>query len=189
MSVQHNDSRETFSRGALGGRTDLCPACNHLLIHIGGEWHCIPCRLTYSRDWRPVRAISEGENVQRWANALAAKAKRAGILVKNPCEKCGAGDAEMHHEDYSKPLDVKWLCRKCHMERHFVTRGANLNAQIQMKRAGRRKHVFHGGTLCSKCLEQPPTMGQRYCRGCNAARMRVTRAANSATAPEQRQEP
>ena len=38
-------------------------------------------------------------------------------LVKRPCEMCGA-DAQAHHEDYSKPLEVRWLCPVHHRQRH-----------------------------------------------------------------------
>jgi uncharacterized Zn finger protein (UPF0148 family) len=31
-----------------------------------------------------------------------------------PCSQCGAAKAERHHHDYSKPLDVVFLCRRCH---------------------------------------------------------------------------
>lgn len=44
-------------------------------------------------------------------------------LIRRPdrCEDCGALPAETlhgHHHDYSKPLDVEWLCRICHEGRH-----------------------------------------------------------------------
>ena len=45
-------------------------------------------------------------------------AVRDGRLKKQPCEKCGNPETQAHHEDYSKPLDVRWLCRKSHLEEH-----------------------------------------------------------------------
>ena len=45
-------------------------------------------------------------------------ALRSGKLVRLPCEVCGNKKSEGHHESYSKPLDVKWLCRKHHYEEH-----------------------------------------------------------------------
>lgn len=42
-----------------------------------------------------------------------------GSLKRLPCVKCGARDSEAHHEDYNLPLDVVWLCKGCHVERHY----------------------------------------------------------------------
>ena len=41
-----------------------------------------------------------------------------GDLVRMPCEVCGSMSSEAHHEDYTKPLEVKWLCRKHHLRVH-----------------------------------------------------------------------
>ena len=38
----------------------------------------------------------------------------SGRLVKKPCENCGAVRVHAHHDDYSKPLDIRWLCVTCH---------------------------------------------------------------------------
>jgi hypothetical protein len=45
-------------------------------------------------------------------------AVRTGKLTKLPCEMCGNPKSEAHHDDYSKPLDVRWLCKLCHEAFH-----------------------------------------------------------------------
>ncbi len=41
---------------------------------------------------------------------------RDGKLIPSPCEVCGELKVEGHHTDYRKPLFVKWLCHKHHLE-------------------------------------------------------------------------
>jgi hypothetical protein len=51
------------------------------------------------------------------AKKAVAIAVRKGSLVPQPCRVCGK-KAQAHHDDYSKPLDVIWLCPVHHGERH-----------------------------------------------------------------------
>jgi transposase-like protein len=54
------------------------------------------------------------------ARTLLNAAVRAGKIVRpKECESCGAeGRIHGHHEDYSQPLSVRWLCTVCHGEVH-----------------------------------------------------------------------
>ena len=58
---------------------------------------------------------------QRKARQLLMKAVADGILTRPEfCSKCGRSDLRIcgHHHDYSKPLDVEWLCSSCHSSGH-----------------------------------------------------------------------
>ena len=58
------------------------------------------------------------ENPEKYAAQTAVgNAIRDGKLKRQICCKCGA-KAHAHHEDYSKPLDVVWLCPAHHAEVH-----------------------------------------------------------------------
>jgi hypothetical protein len=41
-----------------------------------------------------------------------------GLLVRGPCEVCGEENTEGHHDDYDRPLDVRWLCKVHHEDLH-----------------------------------------------------------------------
>ncbi len=59
---------------------------------------------------------------KRRAQTLATRLQKKGGLKKpDKCNRCNVetSNLEKHHEDYSKPLSVEWLCTKCHgMTRH-----------------------------------------------------------------------
>jgi hypothetical protein len=52
---------------------------------------------------------------------------RIGNLSKKPCEECGEiSGVNAHHDDYSKPLDIRWLCSTHHKQWHAINgEGAN----------------------------------------------------------------
>lgn len=52
------------------------------------------------------------------AHLALTRAIRRGDLVRMPCEKCGALRVEGHHDDYSLPLVVRWLCKSHHLDVH-----------------------------------------------------------------------
>ena len=60
-------------------------------------------------------------------NKLEKAIQRGDIVRPSTCEKCGERPLPMkdgrtaiqaHHYDYSKPLEVQWLCQRCHHEEH-----------------------------------------------------------------------
>lgn len=53
------------------------------------------------------------------ANNAVNNAVRDGRLKKLPCWVCGE-KALAHHPDYSRPLDVVWLCQPHHKQTHAL---------------------------------------------------------------------
>lgn len=48
------------------------------------------------------------------ATNMVNNAIRDGKLFREPCEYCGNTKTHAHHDDYAKPLNVRWLCASCH---------------------------------------------------------------------------
>ena len=87
--------------------------------------HRVEARQAYNRspDGRATHAAALSRQVKKSPEKYAARVKlgnavRVGLIIRQPCSVCGETKSEGHHEDYSKPLDVIWLCNKHHRERH-----------------------------------------------------------------------
>ena len=62
------------------------------------------------------------------AHTAVSNAIRDGRLHKEACLFCEGQEVHAHHRDYAKPLEVIWLCPKCHHRLHAnfpETEGAN----------------------------------------------------------------
>lgn len=79
----------------------------------------------YMKNYRQTHKAELREGWKKWrkanmpqfrANLRVADAIRRGKLVRGNCEICKLPNAEAHHEDYSKPLMIRWLCKQHHVE-------------------------------------------------------------------------
>ncbi len=64
------------------------------------------------------------QNPQKYlAHMAVQRALKSGVLIKCGCEVCGITEADgaridANHDDYRKPLKVRWLCRTHHSRLH-----------------------------------------------------------------------
>lgn len=60
----------------------------------------------------------ESHRSERIARNRVYRAVRSGRLIPLACHECGSQISQAHHPDYSKPLEVIWLCPSHHMLLH-----------------------------------------------------------------------
>ncbi len=117
----------------------LCPKCDEQKAkdayykdkrRADGLYSCCKtCHGEYTKGWSKKNPEKiAGRMRDFWRNhpevnraySVVYKALKSGRLIKRPCKVCGNKKVEAHHEDYSKPLEVEWLCRKHHTELHRI---------------------------------------------------------------------
>lgn len=91
----------------------------------------IYCREYAKANSEIIKAVKlkyiETNPLKRAAHVFVGNAIRDGRLLKQPCEVCGSKEVHAHHRDYSRPLEVMWLCPEHHSEWHIL-HGEGLNA-------------------------------------------------------------
>lgn len=96
-------------------RVKQCPRCKNATKKVHG--YCSVCHADYMREWRKTHPLNAKQRKKDIARSYLNVYVRRGKVKRLPCEICGQ-KAEAHHEDYSKPLEVVWLCRKHHLQHH-----------------------------------------------------------------------
>jgi ribosomal protein S27AE len=71
-----------------------------------------------------IKVWGDNNREKRDAHKAVFLALYHGSIAKQACESCGATKTQAHHDDYSKPLDVRWLCVSCHVAHHKAERAA-----------------------------------------------------------------
>jgi uncharacterized protein YdaU (DUF1376 family) len=66
----------------------------------------------------PVVSDLDERKARDRARQATSRAMKAGQLQRQPCEECGDPNSQAHHDDYGKPLEVRWLCPQHHDKFH-----------------------------------------------------------------------
>lgn len=121
------DDFYTHSRMA-DGHLNFCKECVKARVtkHRGENLEVVQAydRARYQEPGRHARALNNAKRTREnnpekvRARSAVHVAVRDGRLKREPCKVCGSRRVQGHHEDYSKPLDVVWLCFRHHMETH-----------------------------------------------------------------------
>lgn len=97
------------------GRVNRVHRVDYYLRYDRARFQCADRRVAHAASCKRQKDASPEKSAARYA---VSNAVRAGRIKKLPCELCGSLKVEAHHTDYSKPLDVQWLCFRHHREKH-----------------------------------------------------------------------
>jgi hypothetical protein len=119
-----------FYLTAKGAPAAVCKACHRRRMKVNRLTNPAVQERDRARAKTPERKAHMRRVADQWrkehpesyrAQTAVNNAIRDKRLQKGPCTICGAGDhVHAHHKDYAKPLDVIWLCAKCHHRIHAV---------------------------------------------------------------------
>lgn len=121
---------EFYNHPMMGdGKLGKCKSCTkkdaneHRRCHLERirKYDRIRSKLPHRISQAVRRTKRSRKNVRGYENAhnAVARAIIRGRLQRKPCEMCGTtAFVAAHHDDYSKPLAVMWLCPIHHASRH-----------------------------------------------------------------------
>lgn len=123
-------------RGATDGLFRWCRSCASSNLR---RWYRLNAEAKQARDaaWRAANPGYHTQHAKLYrqlhparvaaCNLLRTAIRNGTIVRPDSCEKCGCTcRPDAHHHDYSRPLDVAWLCRRCHRGLHGVEQSREL---------------------------------------------------------------
>jgi ribosomal protein S27AE len=113
----------------LDGHLNICKECVKARVREHRRLNEHVREYDRKRGKRPERIKKNVERTREWrrknpkqasAHRKVAYAVSAGKIKRTACAFCGCAGAEAHHHDYEKPLDITWVCAKCHRRLHAL---------------------------------------------------------------------
>jgi hypothetical protein len=84
-------------------------------------------------NYKNEKACAARHPEKKRAREIVSNAIQNKKIKKYPCEICGQTEKiQAHHEDYTKPLEIIWLCAKHHNEYHVICGKVDLMLYIKM---------------------------------------------------------
>lgn len=95
-------------------------------------WETSTKRKEYMREYKEKNREKIRENQKRYRERNRQKVNAQAVLnyhvkvgnieIPEMCSLCERKDQklESHHDDYNKPLDVIWVCNRCHKKLHKI---------------------------------------------------------------------
>jgi hypothetical protein len=81
-----------------------------------GQRRCNACHAEGMRKHRRLTKLTPEQRRKANCRSYLHVYVKRGAIKKGPCVICGTREKiEGYHEDYSKPLEVVWLCRGHHI--------------------------------------------------------------------------
>jgi hypothetical protein len=115
-------------RARFDGLQPGCKACQLEANRVWASRHPEVRRAALKRQYQDERMRLNGQRpskiadpIKRRAHKAVCRAIKSGFLTRpDHCPECGENKfpIEGHHDDYSQPLAIKWLCAPCHGRLH-----------------------------------------------------------------------
>jgi hypothetical protein len=123
------------------GHLNKCKSCTKSDVHKHrhGKGRAKVLAYDLERAKTPERIANRAKVVSKWsedhkiwraAQSALSHAVKSGKVQKWPCcavADCNSEKVVAHHPDYSRPLDVVWLCQAHHKQTHALTDSQRVN--------------------------------------------------------------
>ncbi len=117
---------DKYSREYKKANRDLCTKYNQDWKKRNPE----KVKIAHSRN---DKSYAKKHPERRRAINILYRAIKSGKIKRQPCIVCGNPKSQGHHEKYSKPLEVQWVCQTHHLRLHQFYRDFNCNDLEKIK--------------------------------------------------------